>query len=61
MILNDPRNSTTYRVTLADGDNAEISGFRLETEGGALVIWKSHSALEVAFGPGAWLEVSEVR
>lgn len=61
MILADPGTSQTYQVTIANGETVEIIGGRVETEGGALVIQKSRGGLEVAFGPGAWLEVQKAR
>jgi hypothetical protein len=59
MILSDPGTSTTYQVTIANGETVKIIGGRLETEGGALVIRQPRGGLEVAFGPGAWLEVQK--
>lgn len=64
MILDHPPYSPSqhkqppkYQVTIANGETVEIIGSKLATEGGALVIYDLKGGLEVAFGPGAWLEV----
>lgn len=47
-----------WQVTVASGETHKITGEVLLTEGGALIIVKPGDGdLEVAFGPGAWLEV----
>lgn len=58
MILDHAHSGTIdWQVTIANGKTVTIKGSALETEGGALVIKKPGGQLEVAFGPGAWLEV----
>lgn len=50
---------TTFQVTIANGDTAEIFATKAEIEGGVLILRGLRDTLVVAFGPGAWLEVQK--
>lgn len=46
-----------YQVTLANTDIVEIRAASVVSDGGALILVKPNGELEVAFGPGSWLEI----
>jgi hypothetical protein len=54
---NAPGTTAVFQVTTADSQTHEIQACEVHTEGGALVLLDRVRKLEVAFGPGAWLEV----